>query len=294
MLLLQWIALDTTDAFLSVGSRLKHQERTRTSFLLSANKEDDSTFACFVPEKLSRKDGRRMMDETVMPLDEYDARMVYGRDAQKLESSTIVTASDPRMKYTYGEFPMSSLDELVDLALTHSTRCLGKNEITMVDLGSGCGRLVLYSAMTRGTEDKVSWTVHGIEISDVLHDEGLRASLVGLDNSIFQQETPDVSANTNKFVLHRGPAQDFALLFQQADIVFAYSTVFDTVGFDPSLGAMVMSREWNELLKCSPGAIVITTDRCLDPAYGWKLLDRLDVENREVMGSTGYIQILEA
>ena len=189
---------------------------------------------------------------------------------------------------------MHSLDELVDLALTHSTRCREKKEISMVDLGSGCGRLVLYSAMTRGNEDNVSWTVHGVEISDVLHDEGLRASLVGLDKGIFQQEKPADSTNANKFVLHRGPAHDFASLFEQVDIVFAYSTVFDTVGFEPSLGAMVMSKEWNDILKCSPGTIAITTDRCLDPAYGWKLLDRLDVDNREVMGSTGYIQILEA
>ena len=232
------------------------------------------------------------MDETVMPSEEYDIRMVYGRDAQKLDASTIVKASDPRMAYTYGEFPMSSLDELVDLALTHSERCKGKKEITLVDLGSGCGRLVLYSAMTRGREDNVSWTVHGIEISDALHDEGVRASLGGLDNGIFQEKSDD-SVTANQLFLHRGPAKGFASLFQQADIVFAYCTVFDTVGFDPSLGAMVMSKEWNEVLTCSPGAIVITTDRCLDPAYGWKLQDRLDVDNREVMGSTGYINILQ-
>eukprot|EP00549_Striatella_unipunctata_P017543 CAMPEP_0118708104 /NCGR_PEP_ID=MMETSP0800-20121206/21662_1 /TAXON_ID=210618 ORGANISM="Striatella unipunctata, Strain CCMP2910" /NCGR_SAMPLE_ID=MMETSP0800 /ASSEMBLY_ACC=CAM_ASM_000638 /LENGTH=53 /DNA_ID=CAMNT_0006611181 /DNA_START=14 /DNA_END=175 /DNA_ORIENTATION=+ len=34
------------------------------------------------------------------------------------------------------------------------------------------------------------------------------------------------------------------------------------------------------------------TDRILDPSYGWELKDRLDVPNPEVMGSTGYIQVL--
>jgi hypothetical protein len=37
---------------------------------------------------------------------------------------------------------------------------------------------------------------------------------------------------------------------------------------------------------------MITTDRVLDPRHGWLFLDRLDVDNREVMGSTGYIQVL--
>ena len=254
--------------------------------------DDDSTFACSIPQKLSREDGQRVMDEIILPSLEYDDRMRYGRDAQDVASSTIVAASDPRMAYTYGEFPMSSLDELVDLALTHSS-CSGKKEVTMIDLGSGCGRLVLYSAMTRGNEDDTSWTIHGIEISDVLHDEGLRASLAGLDNGWFQLDKPADTADGNQFVLRRGPAEDFASLFRQADIVFAYSTVFDTAGFSEELGAIIMSRKWNELLSksCSPGTIVITTDRCLDPNYGWKLVDRLDVDNREVMGSTGYIQI---
>lgn len=294
ILFLQCVALfNRATAFVFPSGRYQRYPRC---IVLSATSrddvEDDSTFACFIPKKFSREDGQRIMDETIMPSEEYDKRMVYGRDAQKLESSTIVKASDPRMAYTYGEFPFSSLDELVDLALTHSERCKGNKDIRLVDLGSGCGRLVLYSAMTRGKEDDVSWTVHGIEISDVLHDEGIRASLVGVDSGIFQEKS-DNSVHSNQFFLHRGPAEDFASLFQQSDIVFAYSTVFDTVGFDPSLGAMVMNTEWNELLTCSPGAIVITTDRCLNPVYGWKLLDRLDVDNREVMGSTGYIHIFQ-
>ena len=57
---------------------------------------------------------------------------------------------------------------------------------------------------------------------------------------------------------------------------------------------MNLDRQWSELLanSCRKGCVVITTDRALDPQHGWELLDRLDVDNREVMGSTGYIQVL--
>ena len=86
-----------------------------------------------------------------------------------------------------------------------------------------------------------------------------------------------------------------AELFQQADVIFAYSTVWDNIGFVPEIGAMVLSHEWNQLLSssCSPGTVAITTDRALDPNFGWKLVDRLDVDNREVFGSTAYIHVLQ-
>lgn len=292
-------------AFLSTErSRTRIHRRCCNPEMLRASidddHDDDSTFACFIPQKLSREDGQRTIDETIMPSREYDNRMIYGRDAQDLEASTIITANDPRMFFTYGEFPMSSLDELVDLALTHAPATTkGKKQISMIDLGSGCGRLVLYSALTRGLEDSVSWTIHGVEISDVLHDESLRASLTGLDSGCFQLvDSPSTTTDEsegNQFVLHRGPADEFNSLFEQAEIVFAYSTVFETAGFSEELGAIVLSRQWNEMLSesCSRGTVVITTDRCLDPAYGWKLVDRLDVDNREVMGSIGYIQIYQ-
>jgi hypothetical protein len=139
--------------------------------------------------------------------------------------------------------------------------------------------------------------VHGIEISRILHEEALRAALAGLDQGCMAphlHHDDDNEHEKNRFVLHLGAAQEFPWLLQQADIVFCYSTVWETAGFSQELGAIVLNQEWNELLSnhCRPGTIVITTDRCLDPRHGWKLLERLDVDNREVAGSTGYIQIL--
>ncbi|CAB9501196.1 expressed unknown protein [Seminavis robusta] len=317
----------SADAFpRPLGAFPRHSSRTRLRASVGNDKGDDddySTFSCWVPTRISREEGERIMDGTILPGKEYDLRICFGRDAQDLESSTLVAAQDPRMKYTYGEFPLRSTDQLVDLALSHYRHQPKKipKSVTMIDLGSGCGRLVLYWALTRGYDDDsdTQWNMHGIEISDILHDEALRACLSGLDHGWFQLQPqrqqqqqpatlpynnlPHLASATqqhspqklNQFTLHLGPAEEFASLFQQADIVFAYSTVWDTAGFSEQLGAIVMSREWNELLSqtCRPGTIVITTDRCLDPMYGWKLLDRLDVDNREVMGSTGYIQILE-
>lgn len=77
--------------------------------------------------------------------------------------------------------------------------------------------------------------------------------------------------------------------------VFAYSTAWETNGFSEQLGAMIIGQEWSGLLalSCPNGCVVVTTDRALDPHYGWHLVERLDVDNREVMGSTGYVQVLK-
>ena len=40
-------------------------------------------------------------------------------------------------------------------------------------------------------------------------------------------------------------------------------------------------------------SIAITTDKALDPSYGWKIIDRIEnVPNPEVLDSTGFIHIL--
>ena len=80
----------------------------------------------------------------------------------------------------------------------------------------------------------------------------------------------------------------------QADIVFSYSTVFETKGFDETIGAMILSDDWSKMLaeSCKKGCIVVTTDRALDPQYGWDLKQTLDVDNPKLLGATGYISSL--
>jgi SAM-dependent methyltransferase len=222
---------------------------------------------------------------------------------------------------TYGEFPLSSLDALLDLALPHMCH-LGNDDddnddndatcVRMLDVGSGCGRLALYAALTRGTREQ-PWHVHGIEISPMLHDLATVALSRGFQKGTFanvcQQKNNDgpttatatatatttTAAAANSIHLHLGAAEEWTQVLQQCNLVFAYSTVFRTSGFSQEWGAMIMDKEWSGLLSqnCPKGCVVVTTDRALDPKDGWHLVDRLNVENREVMGSTGYIHVLE-
>lgn len=127
-----------------------------------------------------------------------------------------------------------------------------------------------------------------------MHERGLECIQKGTENGVF---SVDIGASTsNTFALRLGAAGDHVRLLQEADCIFAYSTAFSAKQFSPELGALILDREWSELLgqSCSLGCVVITTDRALDPRYGWKLLDRLDVENPDVFGTTGFVHILES
>lgn len=167
-----------------------------------------------------------------------------------------------------------------------------------LDLGSGCARLCFYVALSRGPH----WQVHGIEAMDSLHNEALRAEQVGCQNGWFvhhHQDDPaatttnsaSTSASTSLH-LHHGMADTFTSVLAQCNLIFMYSTALQSGPFLPQIGGMILSREWNELLSqhCQPGCIVVTTDRALDPEFGWELLDRIDVPNPELWESTAFIQ----
>jgi SAM-dependent methyltransferase len=248
------------------------------------------------------------MDSTLLPILEYGSRIQSGRDAQGLVTGVAVSPNDPCLSLTYGEFPLSSFDQLLDLALPHVVDVADTStstSIRMVDVGSGFGRLALYAALTRGTPEQ-PWHVHGIEISPILHHLATLALSRGFQNGVFthyndeRNNTTDIitstMTNTTSSILHLhlGAAEDWTRVLQQCNLVFLYSTVFSTSGFSEEWGAMILDQEWSGLLSqnCPTGCVVVTTDRALDPNDGWELLDRLDVENREVMGSTGYIHVL--
>jgi len=189
------------------------------------------------------------------------------------------------LAFTYGEFPLSSLDILVDTATQYITSGGRKPEepLNILDVGSGCGRCCLYLALTRQ-----SCTVTGIEISDLLHKEA--------DRMITIAEQQGYLASTsvtkgNQLLLFQGSAEEHSKYLNICDILFCYSTTWDTSDFSVDLGAMVLSDEWNQLFStcCRSGTIAITTDRALDPTQ-WNLLHSIEVENPEVGGSMGYIQ----
>jgi hypothetical protein len=275
-----------------------------------------------VTHRVSRETAQEIIQYQLLPHTEYSERIGWGRDAQGLGGSPDVsgrplTPQDPRLSRTYAEFPLFSMDVLLDLGLHympqekwmkqqqhhHHEDNNDNKKLSMLDVGSGCGRLVFYAAMTRGSEQQ-PWNVQGIEISSLLHERGLDVLQDGMARGLFFSSssnptttpaaiTTTTTTSCNSLSLYVGAADQFATLFKDADLVFAYSTAFSAQRFSPELGALIMDPEWSELLgnSCSKGCIAITTDRALDPDYGWELIDRRDVENPDVFGTTGYIHI---
>jgi len=277
-----------------------------------------SSVVAFASKGLSRSEGLSFIDDTLMPKREYLERIGLGRDAQGIGGAGSLegplSPSDPRLCKTYAEFPLSSMDQLTDLALQYLNMNLSPKDInddndqqmdndkfTFIDIGSGCGRLVFYSALTRPS----SWDIHGIEIAPLLHEQATLFLQKGVEDGVFffddKDENKDSNnidksrrATTKSLNLHVGAAEDHSNVLNRANLIFIYSTTFPAPDFSPELGAMVLDSTWSGLLHryCENGCVVITTDRILDPVYGWELLDRLEVENPDVFGSIGYIQIL--
>lgn len=263
-------------------------QRSKSKLALT---KDVSTL--FVPNNFSREKARDIIDTQLMPRKEYSERIGWGRDAQGLGGeSKALNPSDPRLSMTYAEFPLESFDRLIDLGLQYLPQSPENYErLSLVDIGSGCGRLVFYSAMTRKLQDQ-QWDVQGIEIATLLHERAYEYVHEGVRNALFSFHSSVRPCNT--LSLNLGTVEDHSSILQTAHLVFAYSTAFPAKHFSPDLGALILDPEWSCLLSqsCSVGCVAITTDRALDPAYNWELVDRLDVENPEVFGTTGYIHIL--
>jgi hypothetical protein len=295
------ILLGSIEAFTPLVVSYRRSLRTTTTTLHSSV-EASSSVTFHVARRHSVDESRAVINDLLLPTHEYGKRIGYGRDAQQLNLSAAVQGNDPKMAFTYGEFPIHSFDALLDLALTYmpppptqkskTTDHPDGPPLQFVDIGSGCGRLAYHAGLTRGTEHE-PWNIHGIEIHDILHSEAMRGMRIGLDERWFTSEAA-CSSSKNSIMFHLGDAGDMRHIFSDCRLAFAYSTTWPCSGFSEQLCAMVLHRDWSHLLStsCPKGCVVVTTDRALDPEYGWELVDRLDVENREVAGSTGYIHIL--
>ncbi|KAG7370902.1 hypothetical protein IV203_019472 [Nitzschia inconspicua] len=250
-----------------------------------------------VPSRLDHTDAQAVL-EAVFPSRQYGDRIALGRQAQDVSGGAAFAADDPRLSMTYAEFPLPSLDSLLDAALKqydawNKNDDVDRDSIRLVDVGSGMGRIVLYAALSRGSSE-CPWHVGGIEISPKLHESAVLLMEQAVQHGALAAVTDD-TAGGNTVLLHLGSAQDSASLLSKAHIIFAYSTVFTAKTFSPELSALLLDAEWSEMLgrTCRQGSVVITTDRALDPKYGWKLLDRINVTNPEVFESTGFIHVLE-
>ena len=285
----RFLCPDVASSYPVFGTQKKRRPFLTGLACSSASGENLPSKAAFASDFLTREKAQLAIDENIMPRRQYSERIGLGRDAQGIDVTIPLKPDDPRLSMTYAEFPLSSMDQLLDLALKYAEKD-NSQATKLVDIGSGCGRLLFYAAMTRGSQEK-PWDIHGIEIANLLHSSAKKFLGKSVEQGFFSL-TP--LTNRNAISLHLGSAEEFSHLFGQADIVFAYSTAFPAKSFSPELGAMILDPEWNSLLSttCRKGCVAITTDRALDPSFGWELVDRLDVENPEVFGSTGYIHVL--
>jgi len=250
---------------------------------------------------LSRQDAAALLDNALLPKREYGRRAELGRDAQNVSDGQLLSGFDPVLALTYGEFPLASVDSLLDCASKYCNNNGddGERHLNVVDLGSGCGRVCLYLALSRR-----NWSVTGIEISDSLHRESAAALARARDDARLEiggdteGGTDDGGSSCSALAFLHGPADAFrdSAALRDADLIFCYSTAWRTSHFSQQIGAMILDDYWNQLLSspsCKEGCVVVTTDRALDPSRGWILLDKLDVDNPEVGGSsTGYVQQL--
>jgi hypothetical protein len=285
---------------------------------------------------MNREIARSLLNgDEFLPPGKYGERIVLGRIAHGMDNNhqnnndnSPILPDDPRLTKTYVEFPLESLDVLLDAAcqyLGKDSSCMQRPYVTMVDIGSGLGRIVLYVSLTRGRGEGgeeeeeeeggggemaekdhkkgpqpyshilLPWHVHGIEIAPMLHNGAMEFVQKGIDNGLWNPSHPDDTNTSSLCSFHLGPAEDFsATILGNVDILFAYSTAFPAKRFSPEVGALILDPEWSEFLGrvCRPGCVAITTDRALDPLYGWECVDRIEVENRQVFGSTGYIHKL--
>lgn len=260
--------------------------RSTPSLPATSSAEHAGTVA-WTAHPLSQREAADAIERDLFPPERRAERMRAAGQDQGVAAGTVVSARDPRTTFSYGEFPLGSFDELIDAAVEHCDA--PSRPRTLVDVGSGCGRLVMYAALSRG-----GMGVHGIEVGAEMHSVATCIQERGVAEGYFAppcSDRPDSSVAT----LHLGTAAALSAVLEDADIVFAYSSAF-RVGQDwnVELSARVLGPEWSELLAtaCRPGCVAVTTDRALDPAHGWELVERREVENPEILGSTGFIHLL--
>lgn len=242
---------------------------------------------------LSRAEASNVVNGILLPACDKGRRIAMGTEAQQLEEGVALDSKNPALFETYGEFPLDSLDVLLDQA----EELLSLDDLgfagtrTIVDVGSGCGRLAIYMALSRP-----SWDVYGIEISPVFHNEAIHAVNRAIEEGFLQSVSLSAStleAPCSRLSLRCGPAQNFPDIFERADLIFCYSTAFESAGFSEDAATLLLGSSWSKLFANTDSkSLCITTDKALDPGFGWRIINRVDVENPEVCGSTGYIQRL--
>ena len=138
------------------------------------------------------------------------------------------------MEFTYGEFPLSSFEKVIQSMITHHLP--SSSPSTFFDLGSGAGRLVIAASLLFPSLTSCT----GIEILPSLHDYA---------SSI-------LSSNPNPSVsLICGSWTDPYLYLGDADIIFCYSSCLPPEHRSDLKASL--------LRQLKPGTVVATTEYSL-------------------------------
>ena len=175
---------------------------------------------------------------------------------------------------TYGEYDLGLFASLVD-------RAFGAREgaavgATFVDVGSGCGRLVLAASVLWPSLTRCA----GVERVAQLHTLATEAAAAAAADDLLGAPCTFYCGDATAFL---GKGDELA----QADVLFAYSSTWPSEGDLLSDFSMVCGTRLRE------GTLVITTDKKLASVAGlwnFRLVDELEGSNRETGGSSvGFI-----
>lgn len=192
-------------AFVSSQAWRKVQRPHNTKFKLFSSVQPQSYVASATAHtRVDRQNAQQITDTILCPPEEERDRNNAGMQAFDTATDqyrgNVIENNDPRTQFMYGEFPFDSFDLLVDraLELMDQTEKSGHPEKrkVMVDLGSGCGRLVLYAALTRcneatqqweesSAEQSTIWDFHGVEIASKLHNLAVNSLQRGVVDELF-------------------------------------------------------------------------------------------------------------
>jgi hypothetical protein len=134
-----------------------------------------------------------------------------------------------------------------------------RRRLKVIDIGSGCGRLVLYMAMKRSIQYH---EIIGIEQMECYYNESIVATkrlLQHFDKNGHKtinrnndgtpdQLQADSTTSTTSIALYCGYASNYLCQIHSADIVICYSIAFLSSYFSEAISALILCNEWNTIL----------------------------------------------
>jgi len=184
----------------------------------------------------------------------------------------------PPQALTYGEFPLPLFAQLVDRACAVAALDQeARQQAVFCDIGSGCGRLVLFAAAA------AKWkAVRGVELLQGLHEQATKKR--DLARSLHAEGKLDLLTDAEHIDLVNGSWEDPVLTaWEEIDVVFAYTTALPV-----EHGVLCeLSDALSPLLR--EGCVVCTTDYQLCEKR-FEVISQVAGENEGVGGtSVGYV-----